>query len=189
MFWRNIFFIVKKKLWEIYELIYLMKTGLISIKSRGKEILEHLSKPRFLRSLKIVPFLPCCVAAEKSPRFSNSVKNRAFESFSNMSFPLVCNSTNKGQNSNSIFFSYTTIFGFKSSDFHVFFVSSHFLNEMKGVYCRTFWWTRGFEFQICLSFLSIKESENGPGKEINSIKVLDSKIWKWSRPDKEHFHL
>ena len=104
MFWRNIFFIVKKKLWEIYELIYLMKTGLISIKSRGKEILEHLSKPRFLRSLKIVPFLPCCVAAEKSPRFSNSVKNRAFESFSNMSFTLVCNSTNKGQNSNSIFF-------------------------------------------------------------------------------------
>ena len=38
---------------------------------------------------KLRPFLPFCRAAEKNPRFSNSVKNRGFESCSNIFSPLV----------------------------------------------------------------------------------------------------
>ena len=61
----------------------------IESKTRGKNILEKLSKPRFFyRVWKSRPFLPCCVAAEKSARLLNPVKNRGFESCSNISFPL-----------------------------------------------------------------------------------------------------
>ena len=48
--------------------------------------------------------LPCCVIAEKSPRFSNSVKKRGFESCSNISFPLGnCMIIQNGAKSNILF--------------------------------------------------------------------------------------
>ena len=54
----------------------------------AKDIRTTIIATIFYGVQKSLPFLPCCVAAEKSALLLKLVKNRGFESCSNISFPL-----------------------------------------------------------------------------------------------------
>ena len=56
---------------------------------RGKEILEQLSKPRFLRSLEIAPFSSVLRSSGEKLAIFELHKKRGSESCSNIPFPLI----------------------------------------------------------------------------------------------------
>ena len=56
-------------------------------RTRLKKILVQLSKTQFLRDLKLPPFSPVLSRRRKRAGFSNSVKNRVLDTYSNIFFP------------------------------------------------------------------------------------------------------
>ena len=65
------------------------------VQFRGKNILEQLSRTRFLRFLKIPPFSSLLRSSgEKGANFK-SCKNRVLESYSNIFFTLITESVGK----------------------------------------------------------------------------------------------
>ena len=56
-------------------------------------MLEQHSRTRILTVFEKPAFLPCYVAPEKKAGISNAVRNRVLESYSNISFPLVCSNS------------------------------------------------------------------------------------------------
>ena len=60
----------------------------MSMHTRGKKILEQLSRPRFFRVLKFPALIPTCLARRKGREISESGKNRGLESCSNIFLPL-----------------------------------------------------------------------------------------------------
>ena len=56
--------------------------------TRGKKMLEQLSRPRFFRVLKFPALIPTCLARRKAREISKPGKNRGLESYSKIFSPL-----------------------------------------------------------------------------------------------------
>ena len=74
------------RIWTIFEIFESISRF---CDTRGKKILEQLSRTRFFTELENPALFPCYVAAEKRAGIPNHVKNRVLESFSNFFSPLV----------------------------------------------------------------------------------------------------
>ena len=119
--------------------------------SRGKKILEQLSRTRFLTLFEVPVFSLHLRSREKRAGFSNHVKNRVLESCSNIFFPLVCVIVGKIQQSSSeitqlLFIRLVALQSVKASNMIQVWNSSNFENSLCRqkiliIYCFLSWKT------------------------------------------------